>query len=40
MALAQAFHAALCSISNQEDESEPSQFKVEGKEFYYENVNY
>lgn len=34
MALTQAFHAALCSISNQEEESEPCQYKVEGKGSY------
>lgn len=34
MALTQAFHAALSSISNQEDESEPSKFKVEGNIFF------
>lgn len=30
IALMQAFHAALCQISNQEEENEPAQYKVEG----------
>lgn len=31
IALTQAFHAALCRISNQEEETVSSQYKVEGK---------
>lgn len=30
-ALTQAFHAALCSISSQEEDTLPSQYKVEGE---------
>lgn len=31
IALTQAFHAALCRISSQEEETVSSQYKVEGK---------
>lgn len=35
IALTQAFHAALCSISSQEEETLSAQYKVEGKIQYY-----